>query len=1039
MVTQIRVSWKRCLACLVLSCLAGLMPVMAAGERGDLKAGGEDLQRLAGVSGGLCVHLGSGDGILISEMAAGGKFIVHGLEPDAMTSDAAQRLIRARGLYGLAWVEHYGSRELPYSENLVNLVVAGDLPRTGVTIREILRVLVPGGVALLRQDRDSGKNDGLLREEGIKDAPYVQATNGWLRIQKPWPSTMDDWGHPRHGADGNAASRDELAGPPRRIRWVHGPWHEASNMAVAGGKFFHSGLIARDAFNGLRLWEQTMTPSPKRMGFSGASQTGSILPIASRDRLFVISNKQLTAFDSTSGKTLMTYPDAGVPLNVLCDSGMLVASTRTSMKAFDAVSGKLLWTVRGADIGEPVACVDGVFFLEGDIKKGAKRSIVALDRATGVERWRRNEYPWTDKTRRLSCGDGMVICEVSTFGDNKPGCNTNSVVVLSAADGSFRWEWSYVPGMTHFMQARAIRTAGLIWIHDNTNWLGLDVENGRQLRKIPSGAGHCFPPVGTARFLIAGEMSFSDIAAGKLDANRITKGNCSREMGFLPANGLVYVSPKHCACWPMLRGYSALAPANALHDQFAKKDLVASDFVMEHGPAFGKAQAGAGRAVPVNDQWPGYRADAWRSGSSKTAVPAGLDVLWSAQLGGWPQGPMTNDWRDNIHSHGVLTPPVVSDGIAVVARPEAHQVMAFDAVTGQQRWEFTANGRIDTPPTLFEGMCLFGTRSGWVYCLQASDGVLVWRLRAAPYEERIVAFGQLESPWPVPGSVLVVNGIAYFAAGRQPMADGGILIFAVVPATGKIVWVKRLNTVPMTSFYGSVALEFDPFDLLVLENDRPVRADINSPTNRQEFVAMSRWRFAPGTGDMTVVPKSGFGYFQTGDAGVMVPRGVWTYGPRMDYSWMPESVSATLRPLAVFRENLLVGSSEDGLQLFCKEFSPESIAQFNDNWYTIGQVPRKKADKGDHDRNERAARDAKWTTNVFAAASKSQSIGALVLAGDTIFAAGQEGQLFAFSAADGRKLMERDLPAPIWDGMVAAQGKLYVTTRNGGLLCLGKK
>ena len=45
----------------------------------------------------------------------------------------------------------------------------------------------------------------------------------------------------------------------------------------------------------------------------------------------------------------------------------------------------------------------------------------------------------------------------------------------------------------------------------------------------------------------------------------------------------------------------------------------------------------------------------------------------------------------------------------------------------------TAGGRIDTPPTIADGLCLFGSHDGWVYCLRAADGRLAWRFRAAPF------------------------------------------------------------------------------------------------------------------------------------------------------------------------------------------------------------------------------------------------------------------------------------------------------------------
>ena len=145
---------------------------------------------------------------------------------------------------------------------------------------------------------------------------------------------------------------------------------------------------------------------------------------------------------------------------------------------------------------------------------------------------------------------------------------------------------------------------------------------------------------------------------------------------------------------------------------------------------------------------------------------------------------------------GPLSPPTIANGLAYLTRPNAHELIAIDTASGTVRWRFTANGRLDTPPAVYRGLCLFGSAAGWIYALRADSGEVVWRLRAAPTDERIVAYGQVESPWPVPGAVLVMDDVAYFAAGRQPLADGGILVFAVNPMTGERHWVRRIDTVP---------------------------------------------------------------------------------------------------------------------------------------------------------------------------------------------------------------------------------------------------
>ena len=108
----------------------------------------------------------------------------------------------------------------------------------------------------------------------------------------------------------------------------------------------------------------------------------------------------------------------------------------------------------------------------------------------------------------------------------------------------------------------------------------------------------------------------TDLSSGEVIANRITKANCSRESGWIPANGLVYTTPKHCTCWPMLRGYVAMAPASPLGTA-ANKPLDQIEFILEKGPA--QPDASSGDAGP-ND-WPLYRHDRWRSASTRASGP----------------------------------------------------------------------------------------------------------------------------------------------------------------------------------------------------------------------------------------------------------------------------------------------------------------------------------------------------------------------------------------------------------------------------------
>ena len=180
----------------------------------------------------------------------------------------------------------------------------------------------------------------------------------------------------------------------------------------------------------------------------------------------------------------------------------------------------------------------------------------------------------------------------------------------------------------------------------------------------------------------------------------------------------------------------------------------------------------------------------------------------------------------------------------------------------------------------------------------------------------MIAYGQLESPWPVPGSVLVIDDTAYFAAGRQSLADGGILIFAIQPSSGKIQWVRRLDSVPQQGFYECTALEFDNFDLLHREGDS---------------VGMSRWVFDRKTGEMSLDRWAAFVRMNTGGGSVMAPRGCWSYAPRHQRRIASDT---PLRPPVVFRDNVLYGCLHKSSTVYRRDFNLEGGEEFDATWMT---------------------------------------------------------------------------------------------------------
>ena len=109
-------------------------------------------------TGGLIVHLGCGDGKLTAALRVNDRCLVHGLDTDPAAVTRAREHIQELGLYGKVSVQTLEGPNLPYADNLVNLLVVES--RGQVSREEGMRVLAPrwGGV----------RQDGGRMEEGCQ-------------------------------------------------------------------------------------------------------------------------------------------------------------------------------------------------------------------------------------------------------------------------------------------------------------------------------------------------------------------------------------------------------------------------------------------------------------------------------------------------------------------------------------------------------------------------------------------------------------------------------------------------------------------------------------------------------------------------------------------------------------------------------------------------------------------------------------------------------------------------------------------------------
>ena len=146
----------------------------------------EGMLSASGVQGGLIVHVGCGDGSLTSQLCAD-RFLVHGLDGNPDNVKRARETLARAGVADRAWIGHWSGDRLPYADGVVNLLIDEGVERR-VSGEEISRVLVPGGVALIRAPLDT-QSSTLLASQSLPDL------QGWTRLVQPRPHTIDQWTH----------------------------------------------------------------------------------------------------------------------------------------------------------------------------------------------------------------------------------------------------------------------------------------------------------------------------------------------------------------------------------------------------------------------------------------------------------------------------------------------------------------------------------------------------------------------------------------------------------------------------------------------------------------------------------------------------------------------------------------------------------------------------------------------------------------------------------------------------------------------------
>jgi outer membrane protein assembly factor BamB len=1036
----------------------------------------------AGINGGLVIHIGCGDGTLTAALRANDNYIVQGLDTNPDKIEKAKRTIISKGLYGKVTVREFDGKNLPFIDNLVNLVVATG--KCKVSEDEILRVLAPRGVA------------------------YI---NGRKTV-KPWPAEIDEWTHFHHDPQGTMVGRDQVVGPPRRIQWIGEPkWlrnHDFMSsmhaMVSARGRVFYVideglrnhiflpsrwTLIARDGFNGTILWKKPLADwYPNNWPLKSGPGHDPRKLVAVGDTVYIAAGMvdPVKAIDAATGKTIRTYDRTKPTQEIIVSDGILyllvdpelppvnyraktnsykeinhanigwawtLESPKRIITVIEADSGEVLWkhTDRVAPLTLTV-CDDKVFYHNG-------QDLVALDRRTGDELWTSEgpavERVATGSSLRVSFSEGIAVFASGT-----------KLTAFSAEHGKKLWTGTLLKTSHHCPEDLFI-IDGLIWSpntgrpqQNGTHFKVLDLSTGEiekdfVARNLPGFPMHprCYPGRATTKYIMTNGIGteFYKVGGEEVDIYNYIRGSCI--YGVMPCNGLLYKPPDSCACYyqSKLEYFCALAPGEFKAESSNLKDR------LEKGPVYGHRPSSSNQA----SSWPTYRGDAARRGFTPSPVSSVLKKSWQVRL------------------DGKLTQPVVAGGKAFIAAIDQQTLYALNASSGKILWKYTAGGRIDSSPSIYKDLVLFGCGDGRVYCLRADDGALVWRYMVAPEDRQNVFYQQPESVWPVHGSVLIENNTVYALAGRNMFLDGGMRLVLLNPVTGKKISETVLD-------------ENDPatgknLQTLINAKCMPIAND-DILSSDGERVYMQEQNFDMMGKRINVAPTLPAGK-KAGQSGAKGRRHLFCQTGFLDDAWFHRSYllyaddcgegwGAYAGPRSSNPSGRVMVLDESCCYAFrASPLGNMLLPRTTYCLYAVDKDPsnplpqeKQRKKKGRENGPSISGHKVHWHKE-----SLPLLINAMALGGKNLFAAGppdmadetkmlgylpgaddeinrqlrnQEdawhgkhgGLLWVVSAENGEKLAEYKLDTiPVYDGMSVAQGRVFISLINGGVLCFEGK
>ena len=409
----------------------------------------------------------------------------------------------------------------------------------------------------------------------------------------------------------------------------------------------------------------------------------------------------------------------------------------------------------------------------------------------------------------------------------------------------------------------------------------------------------------------------------------------------------------------------------------------------------------------IAGSWPQFRADAARSGYTSQHLPGSLSLCWVYK----PLHPPQPAWRaeDTRMPFDHAYHAIIAEGMVFFGSSADNKVYALDAVNGKERWTFFADCPVRFAPAFRQGRLYIVVDDGYLYCLRAKTGKLIWQKRGGPREDMVLGNSRMISRWPARGAPTIIDDIVYFSAGIWP--SEGIYIYALEPETGKVLWVN------------------DSSGSMLMDQPHPT-ARANSGVSVQGYLSAAD--------DSLLVPTG-----RAIPAAFDRQSGAFRYFHLQRYGQIRPGPFITLIDGLTFSRNELFNSQTGNLLLrgtpgpAVADF-PEYIVFAQGN--SIKGIPRSKPFE------ERQTKDSAGKLkkqNVLSSPSWSiecpQPLGvSLIGAGKTIVAGTKNNKILTADIETKSVIMTADVDGePL--GLAVADGRLIVSTDKGTIYCFAGK